>query len=87
MLILGYVEFLQVILYLVAAEAVHHGHADAVEQHAQALEGDDGETEDAVFLSQTRRIVPTEDAAVLTGQTASRHVRGFCPGVTIPLHF
>lgn len=30
--------------YLVAAEAIHRGHADEVEQHTQALEGDDGET-------------------------------------------
>lgn len=62
------------ISYLVAAEAVHYGHADEVEQHTQALERDDGETEDAILLRQTRRIVPTEHAAVLTRQTDSRHI-------------
>lgn len=60
--------------YLVAAKAIHGGHADAVQQHTQALEGDDGETQDAILLRQTWRIVPTEDAAVLTRHTASRDV-------------
>lgn len=75
------------LLYLVAAEAVHHGHTDEVEQHTQALERDDRETEDAVLLRQTRRIVPTEHAAVLARQTASRCVRGFGPDMTISLRF
>lgn len=77
----------ELISYLVAPESVHHGHADEVEQHTQALEGDNGETEDAILLCQARRIVPAEHTAILTRQTSSWHVREFCPDITIPLRF
>lgn len=61
-------------LYLVPAEVVDHHHANEVHQHAEALEGGNGQSQGAILLGQAGAVVPAEGASLLTGQALPRHL-------------
>lgn len=65
--------------YLIPAEMVDDHHADEDDEHAEALEGENSQTKNAVLSNHTGGVVFTVGAAFLTGQTVARrslvHVR------------